>query len=352
MKRKLVHKVFTAISVFGVLGVFICNWSCTQSSGTEKHQKNRNKVINVRDKVTKIEMEEMPVSDFADPYILGNCLIVSDYKSPDKLIHILDKHTFKYITSTGDKGEGPQEIANMGSIGINEADRVFYVTDHGKHEIFSFYLDSVLADPFYAPTERIKLDGMLSPVTYNYVNDTLSIGLFWKILSDADYTPVVARWNMKTGEIVPVKYLKHPEIERKRVSAAASVKNGLYVESYWHHDLITIGYLNGDFKCNIYGEKWDNKTSNSNVYFRDAVFCKDKIVVTYLGKRRLIKGANGITVDYPTKLMVFDLDGNYIQTLETGHPISHFYYDEEDNRLFLTLQDDMLLAYLDLDGII
>lgn len=332
-----------------ILLAYLC-WNCTNNSNTEKHQNSRNNIVDVQDKIVKIEMEENPVSSFAIPYIMDNFLIISDYKSPDKLIHIFDKNSFKYITSTGDRGEGPQEIANLGRIGINEADRIFYVTDHGKQKIFSFYMDSILVNPDYMPIEKIKLDNTMYPDTYDYINDTLSIGLFSKVLSNSDYTPIVAKWNMETGEVKPMKYLKHPEIERKRVSSAISIENNLYVECYWYHDLMTIGYLNGDFKCNIYGAKWNTKNSSENRHYRDVVFCKDYIVASYLGEKRIIDGkGGGITVMNPTKFLIFDKNGDYIQTLEVGHPILTFCYDKENNRIIMNLDDEMQVSYLDLN---
>ncbi|MFR8358247.1 MAG: 6-bladed beta-propeller [Parabacteroides sp.] len=56
---------------------------------------------------------------------MGDYLLVSDYKSPDKLVYIFDKNNFKYITSTGDRGQGPGEISNMGRIATNEAEQIF-----------------------------------------------------------------------------------------------------------------------------------------------------------------------------------------------------------------------------------
>lgn len=45
----------------------------------------------------------------------------------------------------------------MGRITVNEAERSFYLTDHGSQKIFCFRLDSVLADPFYQPEEKVNI---------------------------------------------------------------------------------------------------------------------------------------------------------------------------------------------------
>ena len=117
--------------------------SCTSNTDTERHQKNRNNIVNIQERIKEINTEENPITAWGIPHILGDYLLVSDYKSPDKLVYIFDKNNFKYITSTGDRGQGPGEISNMGRIATNEAEQIFYLTDHGSEKVLSFRLDSV-----------------------------------------------------------------------------------------------------------------------------------------------------------------------------------------------------------------
>ena len=49
-------------------------WSCTHNPNVEKHQNSRNNIVDVQDKIVKIEMEENPVSSFAIPYIMDKFL--------------------------------------------------------------------------------------------------------------------------------------------------------------------------------------------------------------------------------------------------------------------------------------
>lgn len=124
------------------------------------------------------------------------------------------------------------------------------------------------------------------------------------------------------------------------------MENGIYVECYSHHDLMSICTLNGELKCNIYGDRWDSRTSNKIHHYGFVVFCKDKIIASYSG------GNNFSDEYYPTKFLVFDLNGNYIQTIETEYRIIDFFYDKENNRLIMSLDDEMQLAFLDLNGLI
>lgn len=327
-------------------------WSCTNSSEVEKHQNKRDNIINVRQKIKEIKIEDVLISGSNRLQLMNDYLIISDYNSIDKLIHLFDKNSFNYLTSTTYRGQGPGEIANLGYVAVNEPNRLFYVTDHGKQKIFTYNLDSVLADSLYMPKDKLKMNERQFPSEYQYINDTLCIGRIIEPIGNSDFKPSVAKWNMTTGEIKLMKY-EHPEIEKKRISFAVSMAQGIYVECYSYHDLMTICDLNGDLKYNIYGSNWNNRKSNKISYYGNVAFCGDKIWVTYSGEDTFSKDPNGrIKSNNPTMFLVFDINGDYIQTLETGYNITHFCYDKEKNRIIMSLNDEIQFAYLDLDGLI
>jgi hypothetical protein len=55
---------------------------------------------------------------------------------------------------------------------------------------------------------------------------------------------------------------------------------------------------------------------------------------------------------YPTKFLVFNLYGDYIQTPEAECPITAFCCDKENNRIILSMNADIQFGYLNLDEII
>lgn len=329
--------------------------SCKNSSENIKYYDADSKVINVKDKIQNLNIltQDKDISIFGTPYILNDYLIMSDYKSPDKLIHIFNKNTFKYITSVGDRGMGPKEIANMGRIATDERTNTFYVIDYGQQSILKYPIDSVLSTPNYAPNRDFIIEKHQFPNDFQYVNDTLSYALFIQLQpSKNDYRPVPAKWNMKTGEVVFMNYTGHPDIQRKRTSFFASVENGIYVEAYWHHDLLSICDLEGNLKYNLYGEHWNTKTSNDYRYYKDILFCKNRIVASYLGGKRLTKDNGEITSNYPDKLLFFDMEGNYVKRLDIGYPIFSMCYDSENNRLIFSLDDETQFGYLNLHDLL
>lgn len=330
-------------NIFFLLLIVLC-WSCTSNSATEKFQERRDNVIDVKDKVKEIVIEDVLIGRVARSYIIDNYLIIVDHSSYDRFIHLFDKNDFHYITSTAYKGQGPGEITIPGHIGIDEARRTFYVSDHGKQKIFSYNLDSVLANPSYIPDIKADIKLALFPDTYQYINDTLCIGRIIEPIGANDFKSLVAQWNMQTGEIRPMKY-QHPDIQKKRITADVSSEHGIYVECYPRHDLMTICDLDGNLKYNIYGPRWEKEITQIQ-YYGQPVFCGNKIIASYSG------GDHRTDAYYPSKLQVFDLNGNYIQTLETGYKISSLCYDKENNRLIMCMDDDIQFASLDLDGVI
>jgi hypothetical protein len=331
--------------LFPVLLILICS-SCAPNSGTEKYQWKRDDIVKVQEQIKEIVIEDVLIGRINHLYMMNDYLVISSPLSC--VIDLFNKKDFQYITSFGSIGQGPGDIARMGEIGINEAERLFYVSDHGKQNIVSYSLDSVLINTFYMPEEKMKMNETYFPTRYKYINDTLCVGLVIEPIGNFDFKQSVAKWNMNTGEIKPMKY-EHPDTRKKRINFAVSMENNIYVESHRYIDLLTICNLDGDLKYNIYGERIKSRPTNKTLYYNGIAFCKDKIIASYSGGDSFSKDENGIRSNYPTKFLIFDTDGNYIKTLETGYPIVDFCCDEDNNRIIMSLDDEIQFAYLELD---
>lgn len=337
---KTIKIIILSLFSIGMLG------SCNRNIDTEKYQSKRNNVVDVRAMVKEIPMEDdVLIGSYARPFLLNDYLIVGDYRSVDKQIHIFNKNTFEYLGSTANIGQGPDEITVMGNIGTDEKRGMFYVSDHGKMKIFAYDIDSVLADSNYKPHVKVEMDMKQFPDRYLYYSDTLSLALLIKPTSVSSFEQCVAKWNMQDETFEPMPY-EHPDIERKRVSITASPQLNRYVECYTHHDLMTICDMNGNLMYNIYGPRWNSKMSNKKYYYGGVVFCADKLVASYSGKENFSN-------DYePTELLIFSATGDYLKTLNVGRKIVDFCYDQDNNRLIMNLNDEYQFAYLNLEGLI
>ena len=333
-------------SVYLFLIIAFC-WGCSSNSATEKYQNKRSNIINVRDKIKEIVIEDVLINDLSWPQIVDDYLFIKDHQSVNELIHIFDKNNFEYITSTVFKGPGPGEIANIGHVAEDKINRKFYVSDYGKYKIYSYDLDSAITNPAYLPMEKMKMGGHLFPDSYLYINDTLSIGVTIEPIGNSDFRPMVGKFDMKTGETTLMNYT-NPDVKKKRISFAASLEQSIYVECYAPHDLMTICSLDGDLKYNIYGPNWDTETHGIR-HYGPVAFCNNRIIALYSGNKSFTKDGK---TNYGTKFMIFDLEGNYLKTLETGYQIAMFCYDKDNNRIIMSMDDDIQFAYLDLGDLL
>jgi len=274
-------------------------------------------------------------------FIMNDYLIIADYKPDDKLIHIFDKNNFKYITSTAYIGQGPGEITIMGNLGINEQCNEFYVSDHGKFKVFNYNIDSVITKSHYMPQVKLDMDKGMFLDRYQYINDTLSLGIAIKPTSNSTFEQYTAKLNFVTGKISPMPY-EFPNVEKRRICVAASIQQNEYVECYQNRDLMTIGDLKGNLKWNIFGPEWNSDNSDHKYYFGEVLICGDKIIALYSGKDYYDKNYR------PSKIIIFSSNGNYIETLETGYIINDFCFDKTKNRLIMALDGDIQYAYFDL----
>lgn len=326
--------------------IFLISLSgCRYNSATEKYQKRTDKIVDVKDRVQEIVIDSPLIASWARICILSDYLIISDHQSRNHLIHIFDKRNFSCLAGVGHSGEGPDEITSIGITVPDERHRRFYVSDNGKRKILSYNLDSVLANPSYLPEHKVDMRDKQFPDRFVYIDDTLCIARSIIGKENEVFRQELVKWNMKTGEMKPL-FKGHPEIERKRTNFAVSLKDSLIVECYIHHDLMTIHDFNGNLKCNIYGSKWDNRMSNEMTHYGDVFICRDKIIAAYAG------GHNWSDEQFAKCLLVYDLEGNYVKTLNVGYKICHFCYDQDTNRIIMYLEDEIQFAYLDMDGLL
>ncbi len=188
----------------------------------------------------------------------------------------------------------------------------------------------------------------LFPDSYIYLNDSLSIGVIIEPTGSYGFIPAIGKLNMETGEVNLMKYTTNPKVKVKRIGFDMSLKHGIYVESYRPHDLMTICTLDGELKYNIYGPRWDTETHSID-YFGPVKFCNNRIVALYSGEKSFTKDMKSIE---PTKFMIFDLEGNYIRTLETGYQILYFCFDNDNNRIIMCFNDEIQFGYLDLEDLL
>ena len=331
--------------------LFFAN-SCTfTSTDTDLYQPERNDVANVKGQITEIIGDDVLIGSNARIYTLKQYLIVADHKSYMESIHLFNLSDYKSIVSFAPIGQGANEIARLGFIGLNQADREIYVSDHGKQKIFAYKLDSLLANPDYIPLVKYRMEQSIFPSDYYYINDTLSIALIIKPTGNYGFNQYTAQWNMKEQSFSQMPY-EHSDVEKKRFSLAVSSKNNVYAEFHSKSDLITVCDLEGNLKYNVYGPGWDKERKRIQ-YYTKGIFAGNFMIATYLGDNPFIESnSEGLQNRYPQKMHVFDIKGNYLRTLDVGYQIVDFCFDEHNNRLIFNFDDEIQFGYLDLDNVL
>ena len=304
----------------------------------------RNNKVDVKQFVEEIPINEI-ISRYNHLYIMNDYLIITDSKPVDKIIHIFDKKDYNHISSVSEQGRGPGEITSVGSIGIDEVNNKFYLIDHGRYDLLSYSLDSVLVNADYKPEVKIKLDTKQFFNRFQYFNDTLMIGQAILPIGVSSFNQSTAKWNISTGEFKIMD--NHCKVlEKIRLTVSANPKKNLYVEAYTHNDLISFCDMSGNLLFNIYGPEWSKENNIIMIYYNQVVFCRDKILISFSGKK--YHSDNYL----PNEIIVFNLNGDYLKTLDIGHLIKDFCYDNTNNKLILSLDSDIQFASLKLDDVL
>lgn len=350
------HKSKATLITFLSLIICCILVQCKSPETTERFQKQRNNVIDVSNRIVDIDN-----GLFFGPSLLSihdSLLILSELTlhGYDKCIHMLNKNTFEHIVSTGILGKGPQEITRPGDITIEKDKKILWVSDHARRVMWRFPLDSVLSNNSYKPTDYIQLPDVLELITYSFINDSTIIGRSVVPLTHNSFEMATAKLNTKTKHIAEFGYENPNALGRwvSNSSFALSVENNLYVNAHWHLDLLTLIDLEGNLLANIYGPGWGKERYNQIDFFSKVALTSKYIFTTYLGEYGFTYDENnrprGLS---PSKILIFDLKGNYLKTLEVGEEIGYFCVDEENNRIIIYSNARMnSLGYISLEGLV
>lgn len=300
------------------------------------------KTINVKNRITEITTDLL--IGFGEFSIIDTLLVYNDFASTtDKGIHFLNKNTFEHVTSTGYLGRGPGEIISLGANAVSPDQSVLWVDDHGNQVRWKFPLDSILKNEDFLPQDKVPMNPNFFLKEYEFLNDTTVLGIAIIPLSANSMEMAMAKSDFRTTQTEKFGF-KHPDIKDRYETYATSklsIKHNIYINCFERIDLMTICDLDGNLIKAISSEQKNNETHDFLIhFFKNADVYKDLILVSYMGKEAVIQ-EEGKAPEFfsPTKLLVFDVDGTFIKTIEVGYQFSSFCVDEDNERVVLFFED-------------
>ena len=331
--------------------ILLASFGCNKSDKSKTFHEDKEKTINVKGKIVDIETDMIFSRCLFE--ILDSVLIINEVGSYNKKgIHLFNKNSLKYLASTGYLGKGPGEIIRNGNNTISFNSQIIWVDDYGKLVKWKFPLDSIMNNDKFIPTQKIAMNKDIFQISSEFINDSVTIGRSCVPTSFHSMDMVNTKRNIYSNKIEKYGYHYPGLKDRESYSEfALSNKKKLYVTCYNFVDLMTVCDLNGNLRCNIFGPQWKPKEIKGIQFYFHVDFYKDYIIASYLGDKWVLKTAEG-GMEYlsASKFLVFDINGNYVKTIEVGYQFSDFCIDEDNGRVIVYFDGRKNpLGYFDLE---
>ena len=321
-----------------VLSLALAVCSCGKGGSDSKESET-----DVSGLIRGLDTEDAMIGKSSDIYVYGDRLYIVDTRSDDKILHVFDAAGGKYLGSALNPGPSPEEITTPGALGVDAATGNALMFDYGQNRIVTFNVDSVLSGSTNGIRTLRNIDMSGFPDSYVYVNDSTGFGRL--IIPDGNnsYSQDVCRYNAATGDIR--KFGKSEAVgEGNRSSVAVSPDAKTIVEACRTQDLIVVYDANGEPVREIKGKAYDAAADKTMSYYTGAAVTGNHILAAYSGK----KATDGF---YGDRILVFDMEGNLVKTLNTGIKIRKMAYSPKSDNLYVSTPDSIQFGILSLGSL-
>ena len=115
--------------------------ACSEQPTTEKYQKSRDNIVDVKDKVVEINTGDVLIGNNSIMYFVDNYWMVVEYGFAimDKIVHLFDRTTYEPVLDAVKRGQGPGEFANHGIPIVDEAHHCFYPGQQPHEGLYLLY---------------------------------------------------------------------------------------------------------------------------------------------------------------------------------------------------------------------
>lgn len=327
--------------------------SCFRNSdgSTEKPRTSRDKTENVGQQIIDIRTDLVLGPNLAI-YLIDDVIVVLDTRSNDYGIHLFERESLKYLTSTGKTGRGPGEIVRYGHITPCKNKRSFWISDYGKMVFWEFLIDSIFLDQNYLPSMVFPMQNDFFLTRFGFLNDSCILGKAASVKSTNSFEEVTIKLNLNSQESEIFGYTHPSAVGRESLSSFKLSPDGeFYANGYMYIDLLSICEIDGSLRSNIYGPEWKETSDRRRSYYSQVDIANNKIFAGYTGDFSLdLNEYKRLESNFPTKLLVFNNNGDYINTYETENPFFQFCVDPKYHRvIFCFTNRDNPLGYISIN---
>lgn len=322
--------------------------SCTNHRNSDR--RDGEVIEDISGKIKSFDSEKFDFHSWASLNCSGGKIFVTDGQSTDSLIGVFNASDLAFEGLIAKLGPAPEEISRSGAVQYDPATGCLSIFDYGQMAIKTFNVDSALTHKPYSPRITGRIPAGNIPDRYVRINDSIGIARLIKVPDKSSrrggYDQSLCRYNIHSGEAEEFGLTGRQE-GLKTLFAVNLPKNRI-VECATNNDLISIYDIEGEKIRDIQGPRYDSESVVKGVrFFTHITTSGDNIFALYSGSD------DRDTNVYGRYIHVYDLDGNYKKTLDTGTLIGHIGYDENSNRLIMICEDsDIQLACIDLDGVL
>lgn len=321
-----------------ILSTALALCSCGKG-GSDKEEST----TDVSELIEVFETGDALIGKSSDIYAYGDRIYIVDTKSDDKILHVFDAKSGRHLGSALKPGPSPYEVTRPGALGVNAETGNAILFDYGQNRVVTFNVDSVLSDSTHSISTLRSLDMSGFPDSYVYVNDTT--GFARLIIPDGknSYSQTICRYDAASGDLK--KFSTSEAVgEGGRSSISVSPDGKTIAEVCRTQDLMVIYDGEGNPVKEIKGDAYEATADNKMSYFTGAAITGSHILAAYNG-RHTNEGF------YGDRIMVFDLDGNYVKTLKLGIEIRKMAYSPVTDNLYITTSDSIQFGILPLGNI-
>ncbi len=304
--------------------------------------------------------EFIPFRFYKQPkiYILKDYLIIYSPLSADRFIDIYKKSTFKYLTSTAIRGNGPSEITAPGPITIDETNNCFWLADFGKMHLYKFAIDSIVEQKDYKPSYHCKLPNGIGFMEFSFIDQDTIIANPLQLSEAGAGQVMVKKINLKNQSLIPTNYKIPEQIKTDNYYSAwlnfyYSKENKIMIGTYGFSDLIVFMDSNGEIFKSIEGPKGIKKISkteslaNLNIAYNQITGDNQYVFALFNGNKMDKSNILGSSGHF---IRIFRINGEYIKTLDLKDNLANICYDTDNKRIIAISNDrENSIIYFDIN---